>query len=260
MTDSRRTFLGQAGAGLSLVFLAACKPLSQNAWLQNVLNSAEGLNLRLQRLFAGSNALAREYTRADISSYFRPNGSTDPGTDEYAAFEANAFRDWRLKLDGLVEEDLAFSLDQLRGMPSRTQITRHDCVEGWSCIGEWKGVQLSRVLALARPQPQARYAVFWCADPMGEYYGDDETAEPFYYESLDLIEANHPQTILAYELNGATLPKEHGAPVRLRAERQLGYKQAKYVMRIELVASFKHIRGGRGGYWEDQGYNWYGGI
>jgi DMSO/TMAO reductase YedYZ molybdopterin-dependent catalytic subunit len=142
-------------------------------------------------------------------------------------------------------------------MPSRTQITRHDCVEGWSCIGQWTGTPLNLVLAAAKPKPEARYVMFYCADPMGDAATEDTS---YYYESLDLLEATHPQTLLAYALNGHALPVENGAPVRLRAERQLGYKMAKYVQRIELVENFGEINGGKGGYWEDRGYNWYGGI
>jgi DMSO/TMAO reductase YedYZ molybdopterin-dependent catalytic subunit len=257
---NRRGFIGRAGASVGLLALAACKPLSQVQWVQDVLYSAEALNRRAQRLFAGSNALAREYTKADIAPSFRANGTRDPGTDEYAALAANGFRDWQLDVGGLVERPLKLSLADLRAFPARTQITRHDCVEGWSCIGEWTGVPLRLVLAAANPKPNARYVMFYCGDPMADEYTADETAAPFYYESLDLGEATHPQTLLAYQLNGQTLPIEHGAPVRLRAERQLGYKMAKYVMRIELVESFAHIQGGRGGYWEDQGYNWYAGI
>jgi DMSO/TMAO reductase YedYZ molybdopterin-dependent catalytic subunit len=139
-------------------------------------------------------------------------------------------------------------------MPSRTQITRHDCVEGWSAIGKWKGAKLGAMLDAAHPKPQARFAVFYCADPM-EADGTD-----LYYESIDMEDAFHPQTILAYELNDAVLPIANGAPIRLRVERQLGYKHAKYVMRIELVESFDKIAGGKGGYWEDQGYQWFAGI
>jgi len=145
---------------------------------------------------------------------------------------------------------------QLRALPSRTQITRHDCVEGWSCIGEWTGTPLRLVLAAAKPKADARYVVFHCADNMAQE-GD---AARFYYESLDLLDAIHPQTLLAYELNGQALPIEHGAPVRLRVERQLGYKMAKFVNRIEIVDSYARLNGGRGGYWEDQGYSWYAGI
>jgi DMSO/TMAO reductase YedYZ molybdopterin-dependent catalytic subunit len=162
------------------------------------------------------------------------------------------FSTYRLVVEGLVHHPLSFSLDDLRKLPSRTQITRHDCVEGWSCIGQWTGVQLGLLLKAAGLAPGAAYVVFRCADDMGGGY--------LYYESVDLADAFHPQTILAYALNGQPLPVAHGAPVRLRVERQLGYKQAKYVMRVQVVDSFAGISGGKGGFWEDQGYAWYAGI
>ena len=137
-------------------------------------------------------------------------------------------------------------------MPQREQITRHDCVEGWSAIGKWQGPQLSAVLAMAGLLPAARYVVFHCADRM--------EGRP-YYESIDLIDAFHPQTILAWRMNGQALPIAHGAPLRLRVERQLGYKHAKFVMRIELRDSLAGLYGGKGGSWEDaRGYQWYAGI
>lgn len=253
--SNRRSFLARAGAGLGLLALAGCGRLSQPPWLQDLLGSTEELTRRVQRAFAGSSALAREYTKADIASMFRANGTRNPASPDYQALAANGFHDWRLDVGGLVDNPLKLSLGDLRAMPLRTQITRHDCVEGWSCIGEWTGTPLRLVLAAAQPKPKARYVMFYCADPMGT--GPDA---PLYYESLDMVEAVHPQTILAYEMNGKVLPIAHGAPIRLRAERQLGYKMAKYVMRIELVESFAHIGGGRGGYWEDHGYNWYAGI
>ena len=138
-------------------------------------------------------------------------------------------------------------------MPARTQITRHDCVEGWSAIGKWKGVPLGDVLKQVQPLEKARFVVFHCADAM-----DDKGS--MYYESIDLEDAYHPQTILAYELNDKTLPIANGAPIRVRIERQLGYKMAKFIMRIELVENFASIVGGKGGYWEDQGYGWYAGL
>jgi DMSO/TMAO reductase YedYZ molybdopterin-dependent catalytic subunit len=141
-------------------------------------------------------------------------------------------------------------------MPSRTQITRHDCVEGWSCIAQWTGVQLSRVLDRAAIKPAARYVVFRCYDPLED---DPFSAPALYYESIDLISARHPQTILAYGLNGQTLPIANGAPLRVRIEQQLGYKMAKYIRAIEIVDSFAKIAGGYGGYWEDRGYDWYAG-
>ena len=127
-------------------------------------------------------------------------------------------------------------------------------MEGWSAIGQWTGVPLAEVLERAGLRPQARYIVFHCADPM------EDTDDSRYYESIGLDDAFHPQTILAYGLNGRELPVKNGAPLRLRVERQLGYKMAKYLMSLELVESFAPIAGGRGGYWEDRGYEWYAGI
>jgi DMSO/TMAO reductase YedYZ molybdopterin-dependent catalytic subunit len=171
---------------------------------------------------------------------------------------ANNFADWRLVVDGLVDRPQKLSLRDLRAMPPRTQITRHDCVEGWSCIGKWTGVPLQAVLDRAALKPQTRYIVFHCFDTM-----DDEGSEgqaPHYYESIDLVDAAHPQTILAYEMNGRTLPVPHGAPLRLRVERQLGYKMAKYLRRIEAVERFDNIGDGNGSYWADRDYEWYAGI
>ena len=137
-------------------------------------------------------------------------------------------------------------------MPTRTQITRHDCVEGWSAIGKWHGVPLRLLLDLAGLHPGARYIVFHCADRIG--------GAP-YYESLDLVDAFHPQTILAWGMNDQLLPVGHGAPVRLRVERQLGYKHAKYVMRLEAVDDLRRAGRGKGGFWEDiADYEWYAGI
>lgn len=260
MAENRRGFLTRAFAGVATLALAGCDSISQQPWADPLLRSAEALTRRIQRLFAGDHALAQEFTKADIAPVFRANGTLDPGTAEYRAHAAKNFADWRITVGGLVEHPLALSMDQLRKMPSRTQITRHDCVEGWSCIGEWTGTQLKLVLALANPKPNARYAVFYCADPMNDTDGDGINDSNFYYESLDLVEATHPQTLLAYNLNGQPLAIEYGAPVRVRAERQLGYKQPKYVKDIVLVESLDKIGGGKGGYWEDQGYNWWGGI
>ncbi len=138
------------------------------------------------------------------------------------------FANWRLAVDGLVARPLSIPLQTLRSLPHRTQITRHDCVEGWSAIGKWHGVQLSRILDHAGLSTRAKYIVFHCADRFGD--------KP-YYESIDLVDAFHPQTILAWGMNGHLLPVPNGAPLRLRVERQLGYKQAKYVQRIEAVDS-----------------------
>jgi DMSO/TMAO reductase YedYZ molybdopterin-dependent catalytic subunit len=165
---------------------------------------------------------------------------------------ANDFADWRLVIDGLVARPQALSLAQLLAMPSRSQITRHDCVEGWSAIGGWTGTPLGHLLRLAGLRDAARYIVFHCAD--------DFSGAP-YYESIDLADAFHPQTILAWGMNGGRLPVPHGAPLRLRVERQLGYKQAKFVMRVEARSTLAGLYGGKGGLWEDRaGYEWYAGV
>src|SRR6185503_10776271 len=250
----RRGFLTRGLAAASTALLAGCDELSDPPWVKRVLDSAEELTRVSQRALLSPTALAREYTEADLSPAFKANGSTDPGDPAYKAHAANGFADWKLGIRGLVEHPLELSLAELRAMPSRTQITRHDCVEGWSAIGKWTGVPLAAVLARAGVKPAARYVVFRCADPM------EDTDDSNYYESIDMVDAYHPQTILAYGLNGAPLPVPNGAPLRLRVERQLGYKMAKYLMSIELVESFAGIAGGKGGYWEDRGYEWYAGI
>jgi DMSO/TMAO reductase YedYZ molybdopterin-dependent catalytic subunit len=249
---TRRRLLGSLGLGAGGLLLSGCDRLSESENFRGVLRSAEGLTMRAQRLITSRDALAREFSEADLSPVFRANGTRMPGSAEYQRLAAGRFADWRLTVDGLVDRPLSLSLDQLTRLPARTQITRHDCVEGWSAIGTWTGVQLWRVLNAAGLRQQARYLVFHCAD---------EIAGRPYYESIDLIDAFHPQTILAWSLNGRLLPIANGAPLRLRVERQLGYKHAKYVERIEAVESLASIHGGRGGYWEDRGdYQWYAGI
>lgn len=249
---TRRKFLRNTLTLGASAWLMGCDQLSQTRWFPRILGSAETLNNTLHHLITPANALAKEYTQADLSAVFRSNGTSYPPDAEYDAMVAQNFTQWRLQIDGLVEKPLQLSLAQLRALPARTQITRHDCVEGWSAIGKWKGVPLGDILRQAVPKTNARYAVFYCVDSM--------KAGEKYYESVDMEEAFHPQTILAYELNDEPLPIKNGAPLRVRVERQLGYKSAKYLMRIELVENFDHIGGGNGGYWEDHGYEWYAGI
>jgi len=253
----RRGFLARGLAIASASLLGGCDSgLSDQPWVKRILDSAEALTRVSQRALISPTALAREYSEADISKNFMANGSTDVDDDDYKTHAANGFADWKLKVSGLVRQPLELSLAELRAMPSRTQITRHDCVEGWSCIGKWTGVPPKALLDKAELKPSARHVVFYCADDLAQT-GDDDGK---YYESIGLVDAFHPQTILAYDMNGAPLPIPHGAPLRLRVERQLGYKMAKYVMRIEAVDGIAAIRGGRGGFWEDRGYEWYAGI
>lgn len=257
---NRRKFLTAAGIGASSVALTGCdvfdNQLRIGAPLRSFLENANDLTWHTQRLLAGRDALAQEFTEADIRQPMRPNGVTAPDDEFYKGLMAKDFADWRLEVGGLVEKPLTLTRDQILAMPSRTQITRHDCVEGWSCIAKWTGTPLALVLDQAVAKPEARYVVFHCLDTIDRSL----SGEIKYYGSIDLVDARHPQTILAYGLNGKPLPVENGAPLRVRVERQLGYKMPKYIHKIELVSSFSSIGGGRGGYWEDYGYDWYGGI
>jgi DMSO/TMAO reductase YedYZ molybdopterin-dependent catalytic subunit len=250
----RRHFLARTLTAASALVLAGCDRLSQSGWFPKVLAEAESLNRTAAHAVGSRKAMAQEFAESDRSPTFRSNGTADPGTDEYRALAANGFADFRLAVAGLVGQPKFFTLAELRALPGRTQITRHDCVEGWSAIAKWKGVQLSAILDAVKPAADARYVMFYCADPM-EADGTD-----FYYESIDMDDAYHPQTILAYEMNDAALPVANGAPLRLRVERQLGYKHAKYVTAIALVNRFDNVAGGKGGYWEDNGYQWFAGI
>ena len=366
---SRRGFLAGTAGLAGAAALGGCDRIAGTEWGRRTLRLGEDANLHVQRLLLTPASLAREYPSSAVSAVFKPNGTVDPEDRDYRRLAAGQFAKYRLKVDGLVEHPQDLSLTDLRALPARTQITRHDCVEGWSCIGGWTGVPLAAILERAGLKPQARYVVFHCADTMEQAGGgleggdDDDTADagddagadapaatgdakaakdtksgggsgglawgasddkpdakagdtadakgdaatnanpgmqarpagkeakatdsksaksdakaaggpegaakggtakgggPIrYYESIDLTDAYHPQTLLAYDMNGTPLPVSNGAPLRLRVERQLGYKQAKYIMRLEVVDSLAGFGDGKGGYWEDRGYEWYAGI
>ena len=249
MRATRRGLLiGSAG------LLAGCDQLQRNASVRDLLQAGEAASMGAQRLLMSAQPLAREFKASDLSPTFRTNGSVRVDGAEYQRHAEEGFANWRLRIDGLVKQSLDLSLAQLRAMNARTQITRHDCVEGWSAIAQWTGVPLRPILTAAGLQPGARFIIFHCADNLGGGAGG------MYYESIDLFDAFHPQTILAYALNGKELPIGNGAPLRLRVERQLGYKQAKFVMRIEAASGLAHVGAGKGGFWEDRGYEWYAGI
>lgn len=249
MIITRRNLIVGASAGL----ITGCDALGENAQFRELLALGEKGNFAIQRALQDRGALAREFSPEQRSPSFRANGTHVPPGEAYARHTAEKFANWRLTVDGLVAKPSAWTLDQIKTTPRRAQITRHDCVEGWSAIGKWTGVPLKLLLDAAGLSSRARYIVFHCADRMG--------SGELYYESIDLIDAFHPQTILAWALNDSLLPVGNGAPLRLRVERQLGYKHAKYVERIEAVADLSAVRGGKGGYWEDRsGYEWYAGI
>ncbi len=252
---TRRTLMA-GGSVAAAALTAACDPIPDMQSLRGILDFGEFLSLHAQRLLLAGQPLAREYTEAEISEEFPVNGTERPGGTAYFRHVMSNFANFRLTLDGLVKRPLSLTLDEIKAMPSRTQITLHSCDEGWSAIGKWTGVPLSALLQAAELMPEARYLVFRCMDEMVR----TPDSSGLYYESIDLFDALHPQTILAYGMNGKALPVAHGAPLRLRVERQIGYKSAKYVNRIEAVDRLNHIAGGRGGFWEDRGYQWYAGL
>ena len=260
LLQTRRQVLRAGGGLLTIGGLGGCKLLdglsAPNNRVRQFMERANDLTMAMQRGMLDRDALAAEFGPEDIRQPQRPNGVTDPQDETYLALKSGGFADYRLRVTGLVSRPLSLSLADLRAMPTRDQITRHDCVEGWSCIAQWSGVPLAQVLDRAGVQAKARFAVFHCFDTIERTLSGGVR----YYESIDMIDAQHPQTILAWGMNGAPLPVANGAPVRLRVERQLGYKMAKYVRAIELVETLAPFGRGKGGYWEDRGYEWYAGI
>jgi DMSO/TMAO reductase YedYZ molybdopterin-dependent catalytic subunit len=252
LLSRRRLLVGSAATAATA--LTGCARVD-NTWpVPAVLDAADGFTRGVQRLLLRHRPLARELSLADVSAHFPLSGTFMPKGDTYRRLIDEDFATWRLRVHGLVERPLMLSLAELRALPARTQITLHQCDEGWSAVAQWTGVPLARVLGLAGLQQRARYVVFHCLDQV-------ELDGNHYYESLDLLDATHPQTILAYGMNGAALPVQHGAPLRLRVELQIGYKNAKYVDRIEVVDSLASIGKGRGGWWEDFDHAiWYAGL
>jgi len=253
---SRRRLLTIGSAAAGSVLLSGCDEIADAPAMRAALDFGQFMSMRLQRLLLAGQPLVREYSPEQISPDFPPNGTEQPAGMGYFEMMISQFARWRLTVDGLVEKPLSLSLDELKDLPARTQITQHNCDEGWTAIGQWTGVPLVHVLKMATLKPEARYIVFHCLDEMVR----TPDRSGFYYESIDLFDAFHAQTILAYEMNGRSLPVQHGAPLRLRVERHVGYKHAKYITRIEAVERLDRIGRGKGGFWEDRGYQWYGGL
>ena len=204
------------------------------------------LTYAAHRVLLAHQPLALEFSRSEISKNFPAINTILPEYDFYRSQMAAGFRDWTLPVDGLVARPSEFSLAELKRFPSRTQITEHICEQGWTAITEWAGVPLSYVLNAVGIRPEAKYVVFYAVDD--------------WWDSLDMADAWHPQTLLAYGMNGQDLPVPHGAPVRLRVERQLGYKNLKYLSQITVTDSVKDIGKGQGAIGAENGYSWYAGI
>ena len=262
-TMNRRVFVAGA-AGLAVT---GCDRVATTKDGASALSAASDLTYEASKALP-TGQLAPEYATSAISAFFKPNGSIDPKDPAYKKMVDEKFAHYALEVGGLVDKPRSFTLADLRAMAPRTQITRHDCVEGWSCIGQWTGVPMRDLLDTVGVKSEARFVVFHCFDNYATDYTtdtvqQDNSLDPGgskFYGSISMREATHPQTILAYAMNGQPLPVEHGAPLRLRVERQLGYKNTKYIAKIVLMDSFKDLGDGKGGFWEDQGYEWYGGI
>lgn len=241
---SRRKLIAGAAAA-SGVFLAARK----GSWppaCRGIFGASDALTFAAHRVLLANQPLAREFGREMITRNFPVLGMANPKDARYQQLLAGGFADWRLPVDGLVSRPGELPLAFFKSLPSRTQITQHSCEEGWSAIGEWTGVQLSRVLHEVGALPQARYIVFQTVDG--------------WWDSLDMADALHPQTLLAYGMNGGDLPVRHGAPLRLRVERQLGYKSLKFLSRMTVTDRVDNIKDGTGSGSFADGFAWYAGI
>jgi DMSO/TMAO reductase YedYZ molybdopterin-dependent catalytic subunit len=246
ITRRRAIFTGLASlGGLAL----ARYPKDLPPTYGNLLRMGDTFTYAAHRTLLPGQSLVREYSHQDITS-FPATGTTNPGVsektplgDEYRRMQSGSFSSWRLSVEGRVATPRTFSLADLQQLPSRTQITRHTCEEGWTAIGQWTGVPLSLVLDAAGILPAARFVVFHSYDDWAD--------------CIDMLDALHPQTILAYGMNGRDLPIAHGAPVRLRVERQMGYKSMKYLRRIVVTDEFDD--GGKSGNIQN-GWAWYTGI
>jgi DMSO/TMAO reductase YedYZ molybdopterin-dependent catalytic subunit len=248
---SRRKVIARglaAAAGLS--GLAAADRLADRYGLvppdgSGVYGPGETLTFAAHRLLT-RNAFAREFNRSQISE--RPFANEiAPPTDAFKRLQAGGFRDWTLAVDGLVAHPASLSLDDIKRLPARSQITQVICEEGWSYVAEWIGTPLGEVLKAAGLLPQAKYVAYF-------------SSEPDTWESIDMVDALHPQTLVTYAMNDGDLPVPFGGPLRLRVPRQLGYKSVKFLTRVVVTDNVKRLGGGKGSASADAGYAWYAGI
>ena len=241
---SRRSLLAAGAAALGGSLLAGCRNVLPPSY-GTLLGLGDTITYAAHRLLLPARALAPEFDPRNVTPFPAIN-TVDPENETYRRWRAGGFADWRIPVTGLVDRPLSLSVADLRAFPARTQVTQHHCERGWTAIAEWTGVQLGRVLEAARIRPEARYVVMRCYDRL--------------WDSYDLIDAFHPQTLLAYGMNGKELPVPHGGPVRLRVERQLGYKNLKFLAGISVVDRLDSYDNGKGSLAAAYGYSWYAGI
>jgi DMSO/TMAO reductase YedYZ molybdopterin-dependent catalytic subunit len=250
---TRRTFIraglttaaGASGVGAAVYFAGRYGLVPPDH--AGVIGITETLTYATQRLLTSGHSMAREFKRSDISKVAPVNGP-HPVDEKYLGFLANGFKDWRLSVEGLVARPGSFSLEELKRLPAESHILLHACEEGWSYIAEWTGVRLGAVLDFVGVRPESRYVVF---EPFPNPNQSRTVVRPL-WETIDMADALHLQTLLAYGMNGEPLPADHGAPVRLRLGRHLGWKNTKYLSRITVTDRTDFYRKGRG--------TWYGGI
>ena len=252
MTDisRRKLILGGLATAAGVSALGVAARIAQKYGLVppdhgGVYGLGETLTYASQRLLT-RHSLAREFSRSQISNPPFAN-EIAPLNDAYKRLQAGGFADWRLTVDGMVDRPASFSLDQLKSYPRRSQITHLACEEGWSYIAEWIGVPLSYVLDAVGVKPQARYVAYF-------------SIEPDWWDSVDMADALHPQTFLAYGMNGNELPVGNGGPLRMRVPRHLGYKSVKFVTHLTVTDSMKGFGQGLGSAAPEGGYSWYAGI
>jgi DMSO/TMAO reductase YedYZ molybdopterin-dependent catalytic subunit len=252
MTDlsRRKLIIGGLAATAGVAGLGVAAQLAEKYGLippdhGGIYGLGTTLTYASQRLLT-RHSMAREFSQSQIS---RPPLANEmpPLTDAYKHLQAGGFADWRLTVTGMVDRPVAFSLAQLKSYPRRSQITQIACEEGWSYIAEWIGVPLSHVMDLVGVQPQAKYIVYFSIDPD-------------WWDSIDMADAMHPQTFLAYGMNGDELPTGNGGPLRMRVPRQLGYKSVKFVTHLTVTDNLKNFGKGLGSLEPEFGYSWYAGI
>ena len=247
-TLSRRQLISRAGA-LGGILLTGCDSniYTPPTIRDGLMGVADVLTMASQRFLLSDQALVQEHDINEITKNFPVWNQSNPEDEDYQRLRRGSFAEWRLPVGGLVNQPISLSLEDLKRFPKRTQITSHICEQGWSAIAQWTGAPLIKILeAAGGVKPEARYVVI-------DAYGG-------WYEGYDMFDVVHPQTILAYGMNGKDLPQGNGAPVRLRVERHCGYKQLKFIKSIQVVSSMDGFGRGTGGLNSDFNFHWYAGA
>ena len=250
MISRRKLITTGLAAGAGVAGLVAAERIAQRYGLVppdsgGLYGAGETMTYAAQRLLT-RHSLAREFSKSMISKDPFANPTANPGK-EYAQHRADGFRDWKLQVDGMVAHPTVFSLSDLKALGRRSHITEVACEEGWSYIAEWIGTPLAAVMQEVGVQAGARYVAYF-------------SMEDGWWESIDMADTLHPQTLLTWGMNDGDLPEKFGGPLRMRVPRQLGYKSVKYVARLTVTDSLKRFGKGLGSAAPEEGYSWFAGI